>query len=67
MGNLGKTKDVTWPSVLEREVLVLERAAIDGLAAGAVVVSEVTTLAHEARDHPVKDWALVTEAFLPGA
>ena len=32
--------------VLQREVLVLEGAAVDGLAARAVVRSEITTLAH---------------------
>ena len=35
-----------WPGVLEVEVLVVELVAVDGLAAGAVVVREVTTLPH---------------------
>ncbi|KAI0560751.1 hypothetical protein FGB62_101g018 [Gracilaria domingensis] len=39
--------------VLEREVLVVELVAVDGLAARAVVVGEVTALAHEVGDHAV--------------
>lgn len=53
--------------VLQVEVLVLELVAVDRLATGAVVVLEVTTLAHEVRDHTVEDRALVAEPFLAGA
>ena len=38
--------------VLQGEVLVGELGAVDGLATGAVVVGEVSTLAHEVRDNP---------------
>ena len=43
----------TSSSVLKNEVLVGKLVAVDGLAARAVVVGEVTALAHEVRDHPV--------------
>jgi len=56
-----------WPGVLEVEVLVVELVAVDGLAAGAVVVREVTTLAHELRDDTVEDGAGEPEPLLPGA
>lgn len=53
--------------VSQDEVLILELVAIDGLATGAVVVLEVTTLAHEVRNHTVEGGALVAEALLSGA
>ena len=51
------------------EVLILELAAVDGLATGAVVVSEVTTLSHEASDDSVEGASLEVKAvsFLTGA
>merc|ERR1711865_1257729 len=54
-------------SVLEGEVLVLELGAVDGLAAGTVVVGEVTALAHEVGDDTVEGGALEAEALLAGA
>ena len=53
--------------VLELEVLVGELGAVDGLAAGAVVVGEVATLAHEVGDDAVEGGALEAEALLAGA
>jgi len=50
--------------VLHLEVLVGELLAVDGLAAGAVALSEVTTLKHELRDDAVEGGALVTESVL---
>lgn len=47
--------------------LILELLAIDRLSAGAVVVGEVTALAHEVRDDPVEDGVLVAEALLTSA
>ena len=49
------------PCVAHVEVLVLELAAIDALAAGAVHVGEVAALHHEAFDHPVEDAVLVVQ------
>jgi hypothetical protein len=40
--------------VRQSEVLIGERAAVDGFAAGAVIVGEVTALAHELRDDAVE-------------
>lgn len=53
--------------VLEGEVLVLELGAVNRLAAGAVVIGEVTALAHEVRDDAVEDRRLVAESLLAGA
>lgn len=48
------------------KVLVLEPGAVDGFSTGAIVVGEVTTLAHEVRNHPVKTAILVAETLLSG-
>ncbi len=40
--------------MLQLEVLILKLVAIDGLATSAVVVGEVTTLAHELGDDAVE-------------
>jgi len=53
--------------VLEDEVLVGKLVAVDGLATGAVVVGEVTALAHEVGDDTVERAALVAKALLAGA
>merc|ERR1712216_769283 len=53
--------------VLELEVLILKLGAVDRLAASAVVVREVTALAHEVRNDTVEAGALETEALLAGA
>lgn len=53
--------------VLQLEVLVGELVAVDGLAAGAVVVGEVAALAHEVGDDAVENGALVAESLLAGA
>mmetsp|Transcript_31747 Transcript_31747/g.94331 ORF Transcript_31747/g.94331 Transcript_31747/m.94331 type:complete len:221 (+) Transcript_31747:184-846(+) len=47
--------------VLQREVLVGELGAVDGLAAGAVAGGEVAALAHEVGDHAVEGAALEVE------
>jgi hypothetical protein len=50
--------------VLQLEVLVGELVAVDGLAASAVALGEVTTLDHEVLDDTVERGALVTKALL---
>lgn len=50
--------------VLEFEVLVGEFVAVDGFAACAVVVREVSTLKHEIGNHAVEDAALVVTSFV---
>ena len=52
--------------MLEREVLVLKLFSVDGLAACAVMVGEVSPLAHEPRDDAVEGGALEVE-LLPRA
>lgn len=49
------------------EVLILELVAVDGLATCAVVVLEVTTLAHKVRNHTVEGGTFIAEALLSGA
>mmetsp|Transcript_32999 Transcript_32999/g.98240 ORF Transcript_32999/g.98240 Transcript_32999/m.98240 type:complete len:227 (+) Transcript_32999:208-888(+) len=49
--------------VLQSEVFVLELLAVDGLAACAVLLGEVATLAHEGRDDPVEGAALVVQGL----
>jgi len=53
----------TRASVLQLEVLISELAAIDGLATSAIVVGEVSTLAHEVGDDTVENATLVTETL----
>ena len=66
-----------WPSighrenagtrVVQLEVLIRELLTVDGLASRAVVVREVTTLAHKTWNDAVEDALLVTEALFPRA
>jgi hypothetical protein len=51
--------------VLDSEILVLEFEAINGLAAGAVTLGEVPSLAHEAGNDPVESAATKMQRF-PG-
>jgi len=53
-------------SVLQLEVLILELVSVDALATGAVVVREVSALAHEAGDHAVEARPLEAESLLSG-
>ena len=57
----------TGTGVLQRKVLILKLVAVDRLAAGAIVVGEVASLAHEVGDDAVEDGALVAKTFLAGA
>lgn len=50
--------------MFEHKVLVVKLASVDGLAAGAVVVGEVSSLTHELRDDSVEAAALEAETFL---
>uniref|UniRef100_A0A8C0KK77 Uncharacterized protein n=1 Tax=Canis lupus dingo TaxID=286419 RepID=A0A8C0KK77_CANLU len=40
----GTAGSLTWPHVLQREVLIRKAASIDGLSPGAIVVGEVARL-----------------------
>lgn len=53
--------------VLQGEVFILEFVSVDGFASSAVMVGEVTALAHEVGDDTVECGALVTVALLAGA
>mmetsp|Transcript_92423 Transcript_92423/g.198126 ORF Transcript_92423/g.198126 Transcript_92423/m.198126 type:complete len:311 (+) Transcript_92423:168-1100(+) len=53
--------------VLEIKVLILELGAVDGFSSCAIVVGEVTSLAHEVWDHAVEDAAFVPVTLLAGA
>merc|ERR1719181_196141 len=58
--SVGHGKDA-FAGVLELEVLVLELFAVDGFAASAGAVGEVTALEHELRDDAVELAALVVQ------
>ena len=55
---------LTWSSVLQLEVLIFKLVAVDALAASAVLVGEITTLAHETWDDTVERAPLVAKSFL---
>ena len=55
---------LTFFSVFQLKVLILKLAAIDTLAASAIVVGEVTTLAHEVWDDAVEDGVFVAISLL---
>lgn len=50
--------------MFEDKVFIIKLPSVDGLAAGAVVVGEVASLAHKLRDDAVEAAALVAKAFL---
>jgi len=53
--------------MLEREVLISELFSVDGFSTSAVVVGEVSTLAHEVGNDTVERTSLVAESLLTGA
>lgn len=53
--------------MFEDKVLIVELLPKDGLAPCAVVVREVTALAHELGDNPVEAASLKAKALLVGA
>jgi len=58
---------LTCAGVLQCEVLILKLVPIDALAARAVVVGEVASLAHEAGNDAVERAAFVAKTLLTGA
>ena len=47
----------------EPDTLIVEFVTVDGLAASAILVGDVTTLHHEALNDPVEDVALVMKSL----
>ncbi|RUP46859.1 hypothetical protein BC936DRAFT_146445 [Jimgerdemannia flammicorona] len=58
---------LTRTRVFEHEILVGKLVAIDGFAARAIPLGEVSALAHELRDNAVEGTALETEPLLSRA
>lgn len=56
-------KHLTWSGVFEHKVLVIKLAAIDGLSPGAIVIGEVSTLAHELWYDPMEAAAFEPKAL----
>jgi hypothetical protein len=56
-----------WAGVLQSEVFVSELGAVDGLATGAIVVSEIAALAHETGDDAVEAGAGKAKALFASA
>jgi len=50
--------------MLKRKVLVLKLLSVYRFASGAIVRSEIASLAHELLDHSVEDGVLVVERLL---
>lgn len=50
--------------MFQREVFVVESCAIDWLSTSAIMIGEITTLAHEIWDHPMEAASFVAEALL---
>jgi hypothetical protein len=52
--------------VFQLEILISEFFAVDALAAGSVVISEVASLKHELGDDAVESRSFITETFFFG-
>ena len=59
--------DPTCSRVFEDKVFIIKLLPVDGLAPGAIVVGEITALAHELGDDAVETAALEAKALLVGA
>lgn len=53
--------------MLQGEVFILEFIAIDGFSSSAIVIGEITTLAHEVWNHAVECGVFVSKTLLAGA
>ena len=49
------------------EILVRESFSIDGLASSAVMIGEISSLGHEARDDAMEMWLFEAKSFLMSA
>lgn len=53
--------------MLQGEVFILEFIAVNGFSTSAIVIGEITTLAHEIWNHAVECGVFVAETLLAGA
>lgn len=61
-GTLSAMPAQTWSCVFEDKVFII-KLLVDGLAPGAVVVCEITALAHKLGDNAVEAASLEAESF----
>ncbi|KAF6301823.1 hypothetical protein mRhiFer1_008742 [Rhinolophus ferrumequinum] len=63
-----KRNHLCWePLAMDNEVLTIKLVPIDGLAIGAIMACEVTTLVHTSQNQSVKAESFNTKSLLPSA
>ena len=63
-GLLATTHIHTWSSVLQLEIFILKLVTIDRFSSGAVVIGEISSLAHEVGNDTMERAALIAKALL---
>jgi hypothetical protein len=53
--------------MFKSKVFIAKLSSIDGFASSAIVIGEITTLAHEVGDDTMEDTTLVTKTFFTSA
>ena len=61
---LAATHIQTWSSVLQLEIFILKLATIDRFSSSAVVIGEISSLAHEVGNDTMERAALIAKALL---
>ena len=61
---LAATHIHTWSSMLQLEIFILKLVTIDRFSSSAVVIGEISTLAHEVGNDTMERAALIAKALL---